>query len=184
MNLIHKIICGDIIPILKDIPTESIDMILTSPPYWSLRDYGEDTATIWGGDEECEHDFSPSGIEHDNLRYRGATSIVGNEKNEEIHKGKEGSSGMFCSKCNAWHGQLGLEPTPELYIEHLCMVFAEAKRVLKKTGTCWVNISDTKSSGIETGLWQLRKDLNNEERKYAIRELLKSLYTNRDNILL
>ena len=111
-----------------------------------MRDYGEDTATIWGGDERCEHDFSPSQTEHDNLRYRGATSVVGNEKNEEIHKGKENSSGVFCSKCGCWRGQLGLEPSPDLYIEHLRMVFAEVKRVLKKTGTCWVNIGDSYSN--------------------------------------
>ena len=139
----HKIICGHVIPALETLPDKHVDMLMTSVPYWGLRDYGADTATIWGGDKDCEHDFSPSETQHDNLRYRGAISIVGNEKNEEIHKGKENSSGAFCSLCGAWHGQLGLEPTPELYIEHLRMVFAEVKRVLKKTGTCWVNIGDS-----------------------------------------
>jgi len=40
-------------------------------------------------------------------------------------------------------GQLGLEPTFEEYITKLCDIFDEVKRVLKKTGTCWVNIGDT-----------------------------------------
>jgi len=40
-----------------------------------------------------------------------------------------------------------LELTPQEYIEHLKTVFAEVKRVLKKTGTCWVNIGDTYASG-------------------------------------
>jgi DNA modification methylase len=40
-------------------------------------------------------------------------------------------------------GQLGLEPTFQEYIEKLCNIFDEVKRVLKKEGTCWVNIGDT-----------------------------------------
>lgn len=52
----------------------------------------------------------------------------------------------FCLKCHAWKGQLGLEPTPEMYIEHLTEIFNEVKRVLKKEGTLWLNIGDTYSS--------------------------------------
>ena len=44
---------------------------------------------------------------------------------------------------DGWRGQLGLEPTPQLYIQHLVGIFDEIKRVLKKTGTCWVNLGDT-----------------------------------------
>lgn len=40
-------------------------------------------------------------------------------------------------------GQLGLEPTFQEYINKLCNIFDEVKRVLKKDGTCWVNIGDT-----------------------------------------
>ena len=40
-------------------------------------------------------------------------------------------------------GQLGLEPTFQEYINKLCDIFDEVKRVLKKEGTCWVNIGDT-----------------------------------------
>src|SRR5437762_833712 len=43
-------------------------------------------------------------------------------------------------------GQLGLEPTFEEYIQKLCSVFDEVKRVLKSTGTCWVNMGDTYAS--------------------------------------
>jgi DNA modification methylase len=48
-------------------------------------------------------------------------------------------------------GQLGLEPTPQEYITTLCDVFDEVKRVLKPTGTCWVNMGDTYSSQRWTG---------------------------------
>jgi DNA modification methylase len=40
-------------------------------------------------------------------------------------------------------GQIGLEETPEEYIENLIGVFREVYRVLKDSGTCWVNIGDT-----------------------------------------
>lgn len=40
-------------------------------------------------------------------------------------------------------GQIGLEPSPEEYIARLTVVFAEVLRVLKPTGTLWLNIGDT-----------------------------------------
>jgi DNA modification methylase len=40
-------------------------------------------------------------------------------------------------------GQLGQEKTFEEYIDKLCNIFDEVKRVLKKDGTCFVNIGDT-----------------------------------------
>ena len=54
---------------------------------------------------------------------------------------------FHCSKCGAWKGQLGLEPTFDLYIKHLCDIFDEVKRVLRDDGTCWVNIGDTYNAG-------------------------------------
>ena len=38
----NTIIQGDTLSVLKEFPNESVDMIITSPPYWNLRDYGED----------------------------------------------------------------------------------------------------------------------------------------------
>lgn len=46
-------------------------------------------------------------------------------------------------------GQLGLEPTFQEYITKLCDMFDELKRVLKKEGTCWVNLGDTYSGNKE-----------------------------------
>jgi DNA modification methylase len=44
-------------------------------------------------------------------------------------------------------GQLGWEPTPQEYIARLCDIFDEVKRVLKPTGTCWVNLGDKHDDG-------------------------------------
>jgi site-specific DNA-methyltransferase (adenine-specific) len=85
-----KLYQGNCLEILKNLGDESVDMVMTSPPYWSLRDYG---------------------IE----------------------------------------GQLGLEADFEEYIKKLCDIFDEVKRVLKKNGTCWINIGDTYGgSGVGT----------------------------------
>ena len=43
--------------------------------------------------------------------------------------------------------ELGLEPTFREYITKLCNIFDEVKRVLKKTGTCWVVMGDTYNAG-------------------------------------
>ena len=51
----------------------------------------------------------------------------------------------------AWYGQLGLEPTPDLYIRHLVGIFSEVRRVLKPAGTCWIVISDSRPSNRGAG---------------------------------
>ena len=81
-KFVNGVICGDAYQVLNGFPDDSIDCIVTSPPYWALRDYGV-------------------------------------------------------------KGQLGLEPSFQDYIVRLCDIFDEVKRVLKKTGTCWINLGDT-----------------------------------------
>jgi site-specific DNA-methyltransferase (adenine-specific) len=40
-------------------------------------------------------------------------------------------------------GQIGLEKTPDEYIQKLVNVFREVKRVLRDDGTLWINIGDS-----------------------------------------
>lgn len=40
-------------------------------------------------------------------------------------------------------GQLGLEKTPQEYIAKMVEVFREVRRVLRKDGTCWLNVGDS-----------------------------------------
>jgi len=39
MKTHHKIIIGDS-RWMKEIPDESVHLVITSPPYWQLKDYG------------------------------------------------------------------------------------------------------------------------------------------------
>ena len=133
------------------IPDGSVDMVFTSPPYWGLRDYGTEPQ-VWDGDENCEHEWGnsikPKGKSNWNTfeKYRG-----------DGGKGKRNigmdniSQGSFCSKCNAWKGSLGLEPTFNLYIKHLCDIFDIVHRKLKPYGSCWVNLGDTYWGGGQGG---------------------------------
>ena len=43
-------------------------------------------------------------------------------------------------------GQIGLEETPEKFVERLVAVFREVRRVLREDGTCWVNLGDSYAS--------------------------------------
>ena len=88
---LNKIHTGHALEILKTFPDSSINMCITSPPYWGLRDYKTDSVKWQDG----------------------------------------------------WIGELGTEPDFNAYINHLCDIFDEVKRVLKDDGTCWVNIGDT-----------------------------------------
>lgn len=90
MNL-NKIYTGHAADILKTFPSKSINMCITSPPYWGLRDY-KTNPVKWN---------------------------------------------------DGWEGELGAEPEFNSYINHLCDVFDEVKRVLKDDGTLWVNLGDT-----------------------------------------
>lgn len=126
---------GNCIDVLKTLEDNSVDCCITSPPYYGLRDYG--TGKWVGGDPNCNH-------ARDNKV--GTKCITGHSKMED----KENFVGdaiykTVCKKCGAVRidEQIGLEETPEQYVEKLVQVFREVKRVLKDTGTLWVNIGDT-----------------------------------------
>lgn len=76
------ILIGDVKDKLKELPDGSVNCVVTSPPYWGLRDYGNE-------------------------------------------------------------GQIGLEKTPQEYVERMVDVFREVRRVLSDDGTLWLNIGDS-----------------------------------------
>lgn len=152
-QFIDKIICGDALETLKQIPSNSIDCIITSPPYWGLRDYGKEACKVWDGESDCQHEWEIQIVKHDNLRPSKVSekTIVGSNKELRFRTGEEVRSAI-CKKCGAWYGQLGLEPTLDMYIEHLLQITAELKRVLKPTGVMfWVHNDCYGGSGCGKG---------------------------------
>ena len=51
------IIQGEVSESLRTLPANSIDCVVTSPPYWGLRDYGL-TPVVWDGDPDCPHQWN------------------------------------------------------------------------------------------------------------------------------
>jgi len=135
---------GDWIEVLRTLPSESVHCVVTSPPYWGLRDFG--TATWVGGDGDCDH------VPVDTERTAWANSVPGpagatakNAKGRNETKERGGR----CSKCGATRvdAQLGLEPTPDAYVAAIVAGFREVRRVLRKDGTLWLNLGDSYATG-------------------------------------
>lgn len=57
LNIIHNL---DALSGLSLLPDESVDCIVTSPPYWQMRDYGIGSI-VWGGNGLCVHEFDEKG---------------------------------------------------------------------------------------------------------------------------
>lgn len=132
---------GNALDVLKTLPLESVSCVITSPPYWALRDYST-VPQIWDGDPKCEHRW---GITKKTLRHKSGETNPGKETWFKDKGGSNDKGSRFCMKCFAWSGSLGLEPTFELYIKHLCDIFTEVGRVLRKDGTLFVVLGDTYS---------------------------------------
>lgn len=129
-----KVINGDALTELRKLPNESVDCCITSPPYYALRDYG--TGKWVGGDPNCPHK---------RLSKWSDKMITGQKQPELIRMIGDGIYKSICPLCGAVREdkQIGLEETPEEYIEKLTEVFHEVKRVLKPQGTLWLNIGDS-----------------------------------------
>jgi len=132
--------CGHALDVMRELPAESSDCITTSPPYWGLRSY-KTKPVVWDNHSGCEHEWDLVDRQTGQKHWNQGGKVIPNAE-RVIHDGGIKQQG-FCLKCHAWKGELGLEPTIELYISHLLQIFDEVKRVLKKTGTCWVNIGDS-----------------------------------------
>jgi site-specific DNA-methyltransferase (cytosine-N4-specific) len=64
-----------------------------------------------------------------------------------------------------WNGQWGLEPTFKLYLEHLWSMMNEVYRILKPTGTAWINLGDT--YGTVSGSMDGAKKYKSKESDYS-----------------
>jgi DNA modification methylase len=134
------------------LPDNSVDCVVTSPPYWGQRKY-RGPSLIW----PSAHRIIGPSCRHRWGRRRWYTERSAGARTTEAFsspgpanvarlKAARWRRDAVCRDCGAWRGQLGLEPTPELYVEHLVEIFREVRRVLKPTGTCWIVISDSRPS--------------------------------------
>jgi len=129
-----KLLQGDCIEKLKELEDKSVQCVVTSPPYWGLRDYG---TAIWeGGKEDCPH-FRTS--------HQSKNTITGQKKSVLYGGIADSIYKSVCKLCGAVRkdNQLGLEETYQEYIESIVNVFKQVKRVLKNDGVVWLNLGDS-----------------------------------------
>ena len=138
-----RILEGDCTIRLRELDAGSIQTVVTSPPYWGLRDYG--TAAWDGGDAACDH--KP---ERQPQLHVGSDGKIG--KNNTNWDRRHDAYGETCGKCGAVRidSQLGLEPTPEEYVSKMVEVFREVRRVLRDDGTVWLNMGDSYAASART----------------------------------
>jgi len=124
---------GDAGDVLATLPAGSVQCVITSPPYFGLRDYG--TGQWQDGDPDCDHGTS-----------RAAHRQAGRQSG--LDGGTPGSlrdpASTTCT-CGARRvdRQYGLERSPAEYVQALTSVFEQVRRVLADDGTLWLNIGDS-----------------------------------------
>ena len=131
---------GDCREVLKTLPEKHFNTVVTSPPYWGLRDY--QTGTWVGGDPDCPHMRTTKiGKTVKTTTGHQAMHDQGNVVGDAIYKSE-------CPKCGAVRKdlQVGLEDSPAEYVRTLVRIFREIRRVLRDDGTVWLNLGDTYSS--------------------------------------
>ncbi len=137
---LNQIIQGHVLEVLQGMPDEFFHCIVTSPPYWGLRCY-DLPPQIWDARPGCVHEWGKIKTGRNGRTWDPTigTSPVGRDET--------GNESAFCIHCGAWRGSLGLEPDPSLYVKHVVQIFRELRRVLRKDGTCWLNMGDTYATG-------------------------------------
>jgi DNA modification methylase len=154
--MVVRIIQGDCRQVLLDLPPESVDCIVTSPPYWQQRDY-QLPPTIWGGDPDCDHQWSQRLRQHKGGSAGNGVMLAGGRAIVEAQDlVKDIDAGEFCANCGAWRGSLDLEPDYRFFVAHIVEIGRYLWRVLKRDGTLWLNLGDSYSAGGNGGQHNVR----------------------------
>ena len=139
---IKNILIGNVLEKIKSVKDKSVDCIVTSPPYYAMRNYGTELQ-IWDEKSNCDHEWEEIKIRRMNLSGGKTKKQLTNKGSFAVDYNNRYAISYKCKHCGAWKGELGQEPTVELYISHLVQIFNECKRVLKDEGALWINIGDT-----------------------------------------
>lgn len=154
------IIHGHVLDILRSLPDECVNVCITSPPYFGLRSY-QTEPQVWGGDNSCNHVWESQIIPASGGIGDYEVGRVGNAKARvDSHREKKSDT---CIHCNGWRGEIGQEPTVDLYISHLVEIFREVRRVLRSDGTLWLNLGDSMNNKQLSGIpWRVAFGLQND----------------------
>ena len=177
MNAAMKLFAGLVQATATHIPLrdESVQCIVTSPPYWGLRSYAGEQRQVWGGEPQHEHEWQAEPTAEGKIgkvRWQhssnGNGEVIVNRKVMPEAYGQIGRGG-FCA-CDAWLGALGLEPEPAMYVEHIVAIFRECWRVLRKDGVVFLNLGDSyagsgkgPSNSLSQAVWDTQPHRNDAQ---------------------
>jgi DNA modification methylase len=142
-----RILVGDVRQRLADLADESVHCVVTSPPYFGLRDYGTASWEGGHGHPACDHLAPlPGGTQASGLGAWETQSQEAIEAKVEQYRGT-------CAKCGAQRvdSQIGLEETPWEYLDAMVEIFREIRRVLRQDGTLWLNMGDSYANDTKWG---------------------------------
>ena len=122
---------------------ESVQCVVTSPPYYGLRKYAGEQELVWGNGH-CEHVWGEAVSCPTLVGQQGMTET---DKWPAVVKDSKPTPSTFCNLCGCWRGAYGLEPTVAMYVQHTVEILAEIKRVLRKDGVCFWNVGDSYAGG-------------------------------------
>jgi site-specific DNA-methyltransferase (cytosine-N4-specific) len=137
---------------------ESVQAIITSPPYFGLRSYEGNQVSIWDANPYCHHQWrETSRIVQTPQRDHGEGGGWAETRGTEPSRAGRAfisSQGQFCSICGGWRGAFGLEPEIALYVSHSIQILSECYRVLRHDGICFWVIADSYSFSARATLEQ------------------------------
>lgn len=154
---------GDVVGVLEGLPEKSVHAIVTSPPYFALRDYG--TGTWEGGEEGCDHEPP---VEWLHSQFNAKSGLGGAKTQSAAAKTRYYKADGSCPRCGAVRVddmQLGTEKLHDClgwargencadrewktgcFVCRMRAVFRGCGRVLRDDGVMWVNFGDSFSNG-------------------------------------
>jgi DNA modification methylase len=147
-----RVIQGHAVDVLNAMEAESCHLVCTSPPYWNLRAYGT-PPQLWpnpDGTPLCAdgaHEWGEMAIERNVQPQRDSpggfhnSTSRGEQPATRVTAAGAWDKAAVCLRCGAMRCELGQEPTVDRYVADLVSVFDAVRRVLRRDGLCWVNLS-------------------------------------------
>jgi DNA modification methylase len=133
-----RLLLGDCREVLAELPAQSVHCVITSPPYFGLRDYG--TGEWEGGEPGCDH---VEQVQNLNVGFNERWGNAPGEKKQENTRVTQFRD--LCGHCGARRvdRQIGLEGSLAEYLETMVGVFRQVWRVLRDDGTLFLNMGDS-----------------------------------------
>lgn len=160
----------------------AVQCIVTSPPYWGLRKYAGEQELVWlparrrRRAAQCEHEWADAdrpAADYSKQRWQNANNgqqLASGEARAVTEEDRRQNANSIaaaaaCTKCGAWRGAYGLEPTIEMYVAHSVEILRECRRVLRPDGVLFWNLGDSYHNGDKGGYRAGRLGLRSELQK-------------------